>query len=229
MNRMIIGAIVGLVAIAGVPRVHAQVTIEPLKKNGWVGGLLGTFDITNYDRDVPTGVQGGPASVDGFSFVLSSRSGRLVEDDIVFGLDLQWREESRTTVPKTNPTNQEELVKSRLGFLGAWVRYYFLLPGSNIALFPEVSLGYASFKSLDEYKDDVQPNSSLNQSAGGFAYNAGGGVAIFLSSNVSFDLTARYQGGSLSGDLVPTGGQRSDLTVRLANIDLLFGFQVYLR
>ncbi len=229
MNRIAAGMTIGVCMMLMIPALQAQVTIEPLKKNGWVGGLLGTFDITNYDRDGSAGSLVSPASVDGFSFIVSSRSGRLVEDDVVFGLDIQWREESRTTVPKSNPTNQEEARKNRLGFIGAWIRYYILLPGSNIALFPDVSLGYASFKSRDDFKDDVQPASSVSQTAGGFGYNAGAGVAFFLSPNVSFDVTARYQGGSLSGDLVVTGGQRSDLTVRLANIDFLFGFQVFLR
>jgi hypothetical protein len=37
-------------------------------------------------------------------------------------------------------------------------------------------------------------------SATGFAYNAGIGLSSFISPNVAFEITGRYEGGSLNGD-----------------------------
>ena len=36
--------------------------------------------------------------------------------------------------------------------------------------------------------------------ANGFAYNAGVGFSLFVSPNAAFEITGRYEGGSLNGD-----------------------------
>ncbi|MCW8804694.1 MAG: hypothetical protein OQK57_09865, partial [Ignavibacteriaceae bacterium] len=65
--------------------------------------------------------------------------------------------------------------------------------------------------------------------ANGFAYNAGIGISHFVSSNAAFEITGRWEGGSLNGDNTNDMGAKNPLNVKLGNIYILFGFQVYLR
>lgn len=185
---------------------------EALTKGGWTGGIAGWLGWENYD------VSENNSTVDGYNFIFSSRNGSIVETNGVFGFDFQWREKHRT-IKESNPAKLSETVKDKVWFIGLWARYY--IPwGGNFAMFLEGSGGYAVFSKeyeiiTDEYK------SGSETFANGFAYNGGIGFSHFVSQNAAFELTGRWEGGSLNGD--------EDLNITLGNIFILFGFQVYLR
>lgn len=183
-----------------------------LTKGGWSGGLAGWLGWENYD------VSENNSTVDGYNFIFSSRNGSIVETNGVFGFDFQWREKHRT-IKESNPAKLSETVKDKVWFLGLWARYY--IPwGGNFAMFLEGSGGYAVFSKENEIITDEHTSES-ETFANGFAYNAGIGISHFVSQNAAFELTGRWEGGSLNGD--------EDLNITLGNIFILFGFQIYLR
>lgn len=202
----------------------AQNSYKALTKGGWTGSLAGSMGWDNFKTDR----EGTINKIDGFNFIFSSRNGRIVEQNAAFGFDFQWRQNSVTTKPDPNPTNRTEFTRERVWFLGLWARYYFVT--GNFAFFPEGSAGYASYNSAEEFEDDAALTQFKSEgSASGFAYNLGFGVAHFVSPNISFDLTARWEGGSLNGDVEDANGNKTDLKVTLGNIYLLLGFQIYLK
>lgn len=185
---------------------------EALKKGGWTGGMAGWVGWENYD------VSENNSTVDGYNFIFSSRNGSIVETNAVFGFDFQWREKHRT-IKESNPDKLSETVKDKVWFIGLWARYY--IPwGGNFAMFLEGSGGYAVFSKEYEIVTDEYTSGS-ETFANGFAYNGGIGISHFVSQNAAFELTGRWEGGSLSGD--------EDLNITLGNIFILLGFQVYLR
>ena len=185
---------------------------EALKKGGWTGGMAGWVGWENYD------VSENNSTVDGYNFIFSSRNGSIVETNGVFGFDFQWREKHRT-IKESNPAKLSETVKDKVWFIGLWARYY--IPwGGNFAMFLEGSGGYAVFTKEYEIITDEYTSGS-ETFANGFAYNGGIGISHFVSQNAAFELTGRWEGGSLNGD--------EDLNITLGNIFILFGFQIYLR
>jgi hypothetical protein len=208
-----------ILSISIYPQINRE---EALKKGGWSGGLAGWVGWENYD------VSENNSTVDGYNFIFSSRNGSLVETNGVFGFDFQWREKHRT-IKESNPDKLSETVKDKVWFIGLWARYY--IPwGGNFAMFLEGSGGYASYSQKNEtittleyfyYNKDAYAN--------GFAYNAGIGISHFVSSNAAFEITGRWEGGSLNGDTEDIMGEKNPLNVKLGNIFILFGFQVYLR
>ena len=52
---------------------------------------------------------------------------------------------------------------------------------------------------------------------------------MFVSNNIAFEATGRYQGGKLKGDYEFFGETLDDLEIKLSNIDVLFGIMIYLR
>jgi opacity protein-like surface antigen len=203
--------------------------VQALQKGGWTGGLAGWVGWENYKTDVNLGDRSEVAKVDGFNFIFSSRNGSIVETNGVFGFDFQWREKSRTTKPDPNPGNLSEYEKERVWFLGLWARYYFRL-GGNFSFFIEGSGGYAVFDQVNELvTTEEQSTRKLESSANGFAYNGGVGFSHFISTNAAFEITGRWEGGSLNGEKENFDGSKGDLNVKLGNIFILFGFQIYLR
>ena len=193
---------------------------EALKKGGWTGGMAGWVGWENYD------VSENNSTVDGYNFIFSSRNGSIVETNAVFGFDFQWREKHRT-IKESNPDKLSETVKDKVWFIGLWARYY--IPwGGNFAMFLEGSGGYAVFSKEYEIVTDEYTSGS-ETFANGFAYNGGIGISHFVSQNAAFELTGRYEGGSLNGDNENYAGVKNDLNVKLKNIFILFGFQIYLR
>ena len=193
---------------------------EALKKGGWTGGMAGWVGWENYD------VSENNSTVDGYNFIFSSRNGSIVETNGVFGFDFQWREKHRT-IKESNPAKLSETVKDKVWFIGLWARYY--IPwGGNFAMFLEGSGGYAVFSKEYEIVADEYTSGS-ETFANGFAYNGGIGISHFVSQNAAFELTGRYEGGSLNGDNENYAGVKNDLNVKLKNIFILFGFQIYLR
>ena len=202
---------------------------EALKKGGWSGGLAGWLGWENFDLTENSGVVTKKSKVDGFNFIFSSRNGSIVETNGVFGFDFQWRERNRTTTPDPNPNNTSESLNEKIWFLGLWARYYIPF-GGNFALFFEGSGGYASFSLKNETITTLEYFYENNDAyANGFAYNAGIGISHFVSQNAAFELTGRYEGGSLNGENENNNGDKNDLNVKLKNIFILFGFQIYLR
>jgi len=200
--------------------------VQALQKGGWTGGLAGWVGWENYKTDVNLGDRSEVAKVDGFNFIFSSRNGSIVETNGVFGFDFQWREKTRTTKPDPNP---EEYEKERVWFLGLWARYYFRL-GGNFAFFIEGSGGYAVFNQVNEIvTTEEQSAIKVESSANGFAYNGGVGLSHFISSNAAFEITGRWEGGSLNGDKIYPSGSKNDFNIKLGNFFILFGFQIYLR
>jgi len=185
---------------------------EALKKGGWTGGMAGWVGWENYD------VSENNSTVDGYNFIFSSRNGSIVETNGVFGFDFQWREKHRTN-KESNPAKLSETVKDKVWFIGLWARYYIPF-GGNFAMFLEGSGGYAVFTKEYEIITDEYTSGS-ETFANGFAYNGGIGISHFVSQNAAFELTGRWEGGSLNGD--------EDLNITLGNIFILFGFQIYLR
>lgn len=209
MNTNLILSMIILLSISTYPQINRE---EALKKGGWSGGLAGWVGWENYD------VSENNSTVDGYNFIFSSRNGSLVETNGVFGFDFQWREKHRT-IKESNPDKLSETVKDKVWFIGLWARYY--IPwGGNFAMFLEGSGGYAVFSKEYEIITDEYTSGS-ETFANGFAYNGGIGISHFVSQNAAFELTGRWEGGSLNGD--------EDLNITLGNIFILFGFQVYLR
>lgn len=192
---------------------YGQETIIPLTEGGWVGGLSGNVSWDDYR------VNGSQA--DGFNFSVSSRNGRFVMNNLSVGFDLQWSENELTVVSEIIDKDYE---KNRLGFIGLWSRYYIPFIGTGWAIFPEASLGYGNYYSETELRSsvlDLIHPSGMKISADGFVYNLGLGAAMFVSNNVAFETTVRYQGGKLTGD--------DNLEIELSNIDILFGIMIYLK
>ena len=207
-NKIILSMII-LLSISIYPQLNRE---EALKKGGWTGGMAGWVGWENYD------VSENNSTVDGYNFIFSSRNGSLVETNGVFGFDFQWREKHRT-IKESNPDKLSETVKDKVWFIGLWARYY--IPwGGNFAMFLEGSGGYAVFSKEYEIITDEYTSGS-ETFANGFAYNGGIGISHFVSQNAAFELTGRWEGGSLNGD--------EDLNITLGNIFILFGFQIYLR
>jgi len=197
-----------------------------LTKGGWSGGLAGWLGWENYNTTLNLGETSDAAKVDGYNFIFSSRNGSIVETNGVFGFDFQWREKHRT-IKESNPDKLSETVKDKVWFIGLWARYY--IPwGGNFAMFLEGSGGYAVFSKEYEIVTDEYTSGS-ETFANGFAYNGGIGISHFVSQNAAFELTGRYEGGSLNGDNENYAGVKNDLNVKLKNIFILFGFQIYLR
>lgn len=202
---------------------------EALTKGGWSGGLAGWLGWENYNTTLNLGETSDAAKVDGFNFIFSSRNGSIVETNGVFGFDFQWRERNRTATPDPNPDNRSEAINEKVWFLGLWARYY--IPwGGNFAMFFEGSGGYAVYSQKNETITDLEYAYYNNDAyANGFAYNGGIGISHFVSRNAAFELTGRYEGGSLNGENENYNGTKNDLNVKLKNIFILFGFQIYLR
>jgi len=209
VNNKIILPMIILLSISIYPQINRE---EALKKGGWSGGLAGWVGWENYD------ISENNSEVDGYNFIFSSRNGSIVETNGVFGFDFQWRERSRTTKPN-NGGIISEYSQEKVWFLGLWARYY--IPwGGNFAMFFEGSGGYAVFDQENEVIT-LESTSKEESFANGFAYNGGIGISHFVSQNAAFELTGRWEGGSLNGE--------NDLNIKLGNIFILFGFQVYLR
>ncbi len=198
-------------------QVYSQETIIPLTKGGWVGGLSGNVSWDNYKIN--------NSQIDGFNFSVSSRNGRFVLNDLSVGFDFQWSEKEKTSDNFYTEFN-------RLGFAGLWIRYYIPFFGTGLAMYPEVSAGYGNFKFSVEknYTGGVEPavvnNNSI--SADGFAYNIGLGITKFISNTIAFEITGRYQGGSLSGNY-EYYDKSQEHKIELSNIDILFGIMIYLK
>jgi opacity protein-like surface antigen len=202
---------------------------QALKKGGWTGGLAGWVGWENFNVSETNGDLISNSKVDGYNFIFSSRNGSLVENNGVFGFDFQWRQKDRTVTPDPNPSNISEINDESIWFLGLWARYYIPLEG-EFAMFIEGSGGYASFSQKYDFATTEEPDlDNSNSSANGFAYNAGVGFSLFVSPNAAFEITGRWEGGTLSGNTEYTSGSSSDLEVKLSNIFILFGFQVYLQ
>ena len=210
--------------------VYAQQNREKaLSKGGWTGGLAGWVGWDNFNISNKIGDTNYDSKVDGYNFIFSSRNGSLVETNGVFGFDFQWRQRDRTTKPDPNPDNSSESLNEKEWFVGLWARYYIPLAG-ELAMFFEGSGGYAVFSQDFENNNSSNIDSSnYNAFANGFAYNAGAGITLFVSPNAAFELTTRWEGGSLSGNREYQYYDSSELNVKLGNIFILFGFQVYLR
>ncbi|MBT8378460.1 MAG: outer membrane beta-barrel protein [Ignavibacteria bacterium] len=216
-----------ILSIISTTVIYSQPNLDiALQKGGWTGGLAGWVGWENFKTDVNVGENSNINKVDGFNFIFSSRNGSIVETNGVFGFDFQWREKSRTTKPDPNPSNLSEYEKERVWFLGLWARYYFRI-GGNFAFFIEGSGGYAVFNRVTESVTTLEQSTiKLESSANGFAYNGGIGFSHFISPNAAFEVTGRYEGGSLNGDR--KSPEKNDLNIKLGNIFILFGFQVYL-
>lgn len=217
---------------------YAQGTIIPLMQEGWVGGLSGFIGWDNYTTQADNGNIYMDLKSKGFNFIISSRNGRFVEDNLAFGFDLQWEEKSLSTEPtgsqsdgSTIPFGLDKYSKIRLGFLGLWVRYYIPFIGTGWAVFPEASAGYGNYKSESQFTEATGGTmiSNTDASADGFVYHIGFGGTIFVSNNVAFEATVRYQGGKLTGNYEIRSQNLDNLEVKLSNIDVLFGIMVYLR
>ena len=215
--------------------IDGQSTIIPLMQNGWVGGLSGNLGWDNYSVKASNDamdMEYVDSKVNGFNFTISSRNGKFVENNSVLGFDLQWEQNSLTTTPQ-NISGNKSYTKERLGFIGLWMRYYIPFIGTGWAIFPEASLGYGNFKSVEE--DYPPPISSMKYitettaTADGFVYNVGLGATMFVSNNIAFEATGRYQGGKLKGDYEFAGETADNLEIKLSNIDVLFGIMIYLR
>ena len=210
--------------------IHPQLNREDaLKKGGWSGGLAGWVGWENFDISENSTNVNEKSKIDGFNFIFSSRNGSIVETNGVFGFDFQWRQKNRTTKPDPNPNNLSDTENEKIWFLGLWARYY--IPwGGNFAMFLEGSGGYAVFNQVNEYSTSQEQSLRRTESfANGFAYNAGIGVSNFVSPNVSFEITGRWEGGSLNGNREYSDGSKNDLNIKLGNIFILFGFQIFLR
>ena len=190
-----------------------QETIIPLTEGGWVGGLSGNVSWDDYR------VNG--SQVDGFNFSVSSRNGQFVINNLSVGFDLQWSEDELKTLSEYG---EKDYTKNRLGFIGLWSRYYIPFIGTGASIFSEVSLGYSNYNYETELSwdraDYIFPTHT-NNSADGFVYNLGLGATMFVSNNVAFESTVRYQGGKLTGN--------DNLEIELSNIDILFGIMIYLK
>lgn len=205
---------------------YGQETIIPLTEGGWVGGLSGNVSWNAYNSSASNTANNYDSKSDGFGFSVSSRNGHFVINNLSVGFDLQWSENELTT---KHIDGSEDYNKNRLGFFGLWSRYYISFMGTGWAIFPEISLGYGNFKSIMDpinYQTVVQKNET---SADGFVYNLGFGATMFVSNNVAFEITLRYQGGTLKGDLDDKGEQFDNLEIELSNIDILFGIMIYLK
>ena len=141
-------------------------------------------------------------------------------NDLAVGFDFQWSGKEITS--------QYNSEFNRLGFIGLWARYYIPFFGTGLAMYPEASLGYGNYKTEIDYKSMI---SSVHSgiSADGFAYNIGLGVTRFISNNIAFEITGRYQGGTLTGERDHTYEENSHVEIELANIDILFGIMIYLK
>ncbi len=217
--------------------INAQGTIIPLMQDGWVGGLSGNLGWDNYSISASNGsmdMEYVDSKVNGFNFTISSRNGKFVEDNAVLGFDLQWEQNSLTTTPQ-NISGSKSYTKERLGFIGLWMRYYIPFIGTGWAIYPEASAGYGNYKSVNEnYPPPISSMINISETiatADGFVYNVGFGATMFVSNNIAFEATGRYQGGKLKGDyeFAFTGETLDDLEIKLSNIDVLFGIMVYLR
>lgn len=203
-----------------------QETILPLTTGGWVGGLSGNVGWDNYNSSASNTVDNYDSKTEGFGFTISSRNGQFVMNNLSVGFDFQWNEHDLNT---KYSDGSEDNKTDRLGFFGLWSRYYIPFIGTGWAIFPEVSLGYGNFKSIN---DPINTQTDLQKkeiSADGFAYNLGFGATMFVSNNVAFETTLRYQGGTLKGDLNDEGKQYDNLEIELSNIDIIFGIMIYLR
>ncbi len=210
-----------------VTQIYGQETIIPLTQGGWVGGLSGNVSWNNYDTFASSNESNSSynSKSDGFGFSLSSRNGRFVINNLSVGFDLEWSENELTT----NLNSGEEYKKNRLGFFGLWSRYYIPFIGTGWAVFPEASIGYGNYKLIT---DEIGgPDVILRDeiSADGLAYNLGFGATMFVSNNVAFETTLRYQGGTLKGDFEKRGTLFDNYEIELSNIDILFGIMIYLK
>jgi len=210
--------------------VYPQYNLETaLQKGGWTGGIAGWLGWENFESTSKLGENSDLAKTDGFTFIFSSRNGSIVETNGVFGFDFQWREKSRTTKPDPNPENDSEYTKDKVWFLGLWARYYVPID-ENFAMFFEGSGGYAVYDQEIYFDGPGEAAPLTTESfANGFAYNAGIGFSHFVSANAAFEITGRWEGGSLNGDTQSNYNARNDLNIKLGNIFVLFGFQVYLK
>jgi len=217
MNHKIILLFIFIISIS----VSAQNNMQQaLKKGGWTGGLAGWVGWENFKTSDKIDDVNYDSKIDGYNFIISSRNGSLVENNGVFGFDFQWQQKDRTTSPDPNTNNQSEYLNEKIWFLGLWGRYYFPLKG-ELAMFIEGSAGYAVFDQEQNKQGYGEADYFSGKSADGFAYNAGGGFSLFVSPNAAFEITGRWEGGSLNGD--------QDLNIKLSNISMLFGIQIYLR
>lgn len=199
--------------------IYGQETIIPLTEGNWIGGLSGNVSWDDYKIN--------NSQIDGFGFSVSSRNGMFVQNDLSIGFDFQWSEKELNNSYYSSEYN-------RLGFVGLWIRYYIPFFGTGIAMYPEVSVGYGNYKSttttignhLDSFGPDVFIGGNYI-SADGFAYNIGLGVTKFILNTIAFEITARYQGGKLTGDHEFYEDQ--DYEIELSNVDILFGIMLYLK
>ena len=100
----------------------------------------------------------------------------------------------------------------------------------NFAMFLEGSGGYAVYNQVNETQSNLEYSTGKAEAyANGFAYNAGIGFSNFVSPNVAFEITGRWEGGSLNGNKENYDATKNELNVKLGNIFILFGFQIFLK
>ncbi len=142
-------------------------------------------------------------------------------NDLSVGFDFQWKEKN---LAFQNKRTEFE----RHGFIGFWMRYYVPFFGTALAMYPEASVGYGNYKSETRHWDIHNMTT-----ADGFAYNVGLGITQFISNPIAFEITGRYQGGTLSGTGLNSDGysyeSKSNIEIELSNIDILFGIMIYLK
>lgn len=202
--------------------IYSQETIIPLVEGGWVGGLSGNISWDNFESSAYSNDENYNATSDGFGFSLSSRNGRFIQNNLSMGFDIQWSQNELTTTLDDGLKDSE---KTKFGFIGLWSRYYIPFIGTGWAVFSEASLGYGishTNRANEIYK-------LKDYSADGFVYNIGIGSTMFVSNNIAFEITGRYQGGKLTGDINTQNFYSDNLEIELSNIDILFGIMIYIK
>lgn len=112
-------------------------------------------------------------------------------------IGVAYTSQDETTVDAANPSNKKTTTKTSLGLrLGPQFRYFFGQVDKALTL-PFLS-GGAAYESLSTKSGDT----SIDYT--GYSFRAGGGLAIFVDSNVAFVIPRiEYESKSLSGE-VPT-------------------------
>ena len=196
---------------------------DPFEQNSWITGIGGNMTFDESNGEYAGGNQ--KYEVSDFSWTLDLTFGRFVLDNLAVGFNVMWENRDRTIQPVIDNNGDEISDNRKFGYMNVWTRYYFVLSKDRVAVYPEISIGYAKYKEENSEYPGLEIFQPDNEAAG-YAYTAGAGITYFIIDHIAFDAVARYETGDLTTDLdVET--EDSSFDYELSRFNILFGLNIY--
>ncbi len=206
---------------------NAQPKNFSFKRGNWTGGISGNFYWDNVDQNIKEVNGDVKSTLAETGSQLNFKSGYFAADNFLLGLLYSQKIDETEIKPDPNPNGDFNKDRGNAWYAGLWTRYYLPISSINFAFFGELSLGYLFYEQQNQNLLTNVYSRSFTRTDG-FAYVFGGGIAYFLTDEISFDLALNFQGTSTSGSVEYNASSSDPIEISLFNTKLLLGIQVYL-